>query len=107
MALARRVARVAGIDESTKMVDRATEHCREAAVGNCEFRVGVAEAIHYPDDTFDLATTSAVLYLVDDQEAAAEISRVVKPGGIIALHEPTPLMTPPRRRPRASPRSRG
>jgi ubiquinone/menaquinone biosynthesis C-methylase UbiE len=99
MALAHRVARVAGIDESAKMIERADEHCREAGVGNCEFRVGVAEAIPYPDDTFDLATTSAAFYLVFDQEeSAAELVRVVKPGGLIAMHEPTPLMTPKRMR---------
>jgi len=94
MALARRVRRVDGIDQSAPMVQRAKEHCAESGLGNCSFRVGGADAIPFSDSVFDLVTTSAVLYLVADQAiAATEMARVVRPGGVIALHEPTPDMS--------------
>lgn len=96
MALAARVAEVVGVDQSPKMVERAAEKCRVSGVGNCEFMVGDATALPFEEGSFDLITTSALLYLVDEgqAESAAEFARVVRPGGTIALHEPTSGMTP-------------
>jgi ubiquinone/menaquinone biosynthesis C-methylase UbiE len=92
MLLAERVAHVTGVDPSTKMIERAQEKCAEPDEGRCEFAVGDACELQFADDAFDLVTTSAVLYLVGDQErAAAEMARVSRRA--IALHEPTPDMT--------------
>lgn len=98
MALAERVASVDGVDPSPKMVERAREKCADSGLDNCAFQVAPAEQLPFADRTFDLVTTSAVLYLLDDLQvrAASQIARVVRPNGLVALHEPTPLMTPPR-----------
>ncbi|MBE0476776.1 MAG: class I SAM-dependent methyltransferase [Coriobacteriia bacterium] len=97
LTLASRVARVEGIDVSPRMVERAREKCAASTPANCAFRVARAEELPYAEVTFDLATTSSVLYLVSDQpRAAEEMARVTRSGGLVALHEPTPLMTPAR-----------
>ncbi len=98
MTLAQRVDRVSGIDQSPKMIGRAQQKCAESKIETCEFMIGDATAIPYPDGTFDLVTTMSVLYLLDDEQhmAAAEMVRALADGGIIALHEPTPEMNPSR-----------
>lgn len=49
-----------------------------------EVRPGSAEAIPFPDATFDLAAAQLVLHFVSDPPAAAsELRRVVRPGGTV------------------------
>jgi SAM-dependent methyltransferase len=50
-----------------------------------EFRIGDAQALPYPDRSFDVATMAlAISFIPDPIKAAAEMTRVVKPGGWVA-----------------------
>ena len=70
---------VAACDPSPAFVDAcATRH------PGVEVRPGSAEAIPFPDDSFDLAAAQLVLHFVTDPPAvASELRRVVRPGSTI------------------------
>lgn len=58
-----------------------------------EVRVGTVTALPYPDDTFDAVWCANTLMYVTDAEmaqAVAEMRRVVRPGGLIAVKESDP-----------------
>lgn len=81
--LVRRVSAtaVAAIDPSPPFV----EACRARNPG-VDVRVGVAEELPFPDDTFDAALASLVVGFMRDPEAGArEMARVTKPGGVVAV----------------------
>ena len=49
-------------------------------------QLGDMHAMAFPDDSFDVALVGWVISYSDDKEAAAaEIARVVKPGGLVAI----------------------
>src|SRR3954468_33777 len=76
--LARRVGEknVAAVDPSPLL-----EACA-ARVPGADVRNGTAEALPWPDDSFDAAVAQLVLHFLDDQVAGlTEMSRVVRPGG--------------------------
>ena len=51
---------------------------------------GDGTRLPFPDDTFDRIICSEVMeHIPDDRAAAAELARVLKPGGIIAVTVPT------------------
>lgn len=88
---ARREATVTGIDIVPGLVDVASR--RLAADGlEADVRVGNAEALDVPDDSFDVVLSCVgVQFTVDQRAAARELRRVCKPGGRIALACWTPL----------------
>jgi SAM-dependent methyltransferase len=51
-----------------------------------DWRAGVAEAIPFPDGVFDRVVSQFAVMFFDDREAAlAEMARVVRPGGTVAV----------------------
>lgn len=80
--------RVAGIDKSADFIAEAK--ARAAAAGLAiAFDVGDADALPYPDASFDCVRAERLLiYLADPAKAIAEMKRVARPGGRIALIEP-------------------
>jgi SAM-dependent methyltransferase len=79
--LARRVGEenVAAVDPSP-LVDA----CR-ARVPGADVRTGAAEALPWPDGTFDAALAQLVLHFLEDPRAGlAEMGRVVHSGGVVA-----------------------
>ena len=83
-----RRATMAGIDKSADFIADAER--RAAAAGlSIDFRVGDAEALPYPDRSFDCVRAERLLiYLETPEKAVAEMKRVARPGGRIALIEP-------------------
>jgi ubiquinone/menaquinone biosynthesis C-methylase UbiE len=72
-------AAVAGIDPSAGYIAHAREHLEDPRV---TFEVGNAEALPFPDGTFDVAVCGLVLNFVRDQERCiAEMKRVLQAGG--------------------------
>ncbi len=52
-----------------------------------EFRLGDAQALPFPDRSFDAAAMAlAISFIPDPAKAVAEMARVVRPGGIIATY---------------------
>ncbi|MBI3122039.1 MAG: methyltransferase domain-containing protein [candidate division NC10 bacterium] len=74
--------RVAGIDLSPEMLAVAEAGRAEAGFPQVEFREASAEALPFPDASFDAALSNGVLNLIPDKPAALrEIFRVLRPGG--------------------------
>ncbi len=74
--------RVVGIDLSPEMLAVAEAGRAEAGIPQIEFREAAAEALPFPDASFDVALSNGVLNLVPDKPAAVrEIFRVLRPGG--------------------------
>lgn len=91
-----RAALVAGVDESDVMVRQAVR--RNAArirEGRVELHQGVAEALPYPDATFDRAlAVNSLLIWPDIAAGLREIRRVVRPDGLLVIVQ-QPLATLP------------
>jgi demethylmenaquinone methyltransferase/2-methoxy-6-polyprenyl-1,4-benzoquinol methylase len=82
--LLRRGYRVTGVDQSAGML--ATAHERLGA--DVELREARAEELPFADASFDALTFTYLLRYVDDPAATlAELARVVRPGGTIAMLE--------------------
>lgn len=77
-----------GIDKSRHFIEEARR--RAAAAGLAvEYAVGSADALPYADDTFDHVRSERLLIYFDDVKSAlAEMRRVLRPGGLLALIEP-------------------
>ena len=82
-AAAARGARVAALDFSSAMVELARSQNPEI-----EFREGDAEALPFPDGSFDTVVTTLVLCSVENPETTLkQIRRVLAPGGSYLLME--------------------
>lgn len=80
--------RVSGIDKSEPFIEEARRRAG-AQPFPIEFRVGDAEALPYAARSFDVARAERLLiYLPEPEKALAEMRRVLKPDGRIALIEP-------------------
>lgn len=90
LAAARRFARVTSTDYVPALLEKGRQ--RAAAEGlPVEFRVADAEQLPFADGEFDVAlSTFGVMFTPDHARAAAELLRVVRPGGRIGLASWTP-----------------
>ncbi len=74
---------VHGVDASPEMIEVAQRQALKAGVG-VDFQEGLAEAIPFPDETFDLIVSQlAIHHLPSDlkQRSFEEMRRVLKSGG--------------------------
>jgi SAM-dependent methyltransferase len=82
---ARKGADVVGMDLAPVLIDTARQRAAEEGV-SIECEVCDAEAMHYPDASFDVVTsTCGVMFAPDHDAVAGELARVTKPGGRIVL----------------------
>lgn len=90
LAAARRFAEVTSSDYVRGLLDRGAE--RAGAEGlQVQFEVADAEDLPYADDSFDAVLSSfGVMFSPNHHRAAAELLRVTRPGGRIALANWTP-----------------
>src|SRR4030095_1470580 len=58
---------------------------KEGLEGAVDFREGSAEALPFPDDSFDVTMSMTVIEEVDAQQMLAEMVRVTRPGGRVAV----------------------
>lgn len=73
---------VAAIDPAASQIDYARQ---QLPAGSADFRVADAQAIPFPDHTFDVVASALVLNFVPDRaRALSEMRRVCRPGGYVA-----------------------
>jgi SAM-dependent methyltransferase len=90
IAAARRFCDVTGLDYVDSLMDRGRERAAAERLP-VEFVHGDAELLPFPDDSFDVAlSTFGVMFAPDQERAAAELARVVRPGGKIGMANFTP-----------------
>lgn len=79
---------VIGIDAAEAVISRATALLTDGTTPNCRFAVGDVYALDFPDNRFDIVHAHQVLqHLKDPVAALAEMYRVTRPGGIIAVRD--------------------
>ena len=90
LAAARRFCRVTSTDYVATLVEGARQ--RSAAEGLAvEFQIADAEALPFENNEFDaVISTFGVMFTPDQERAAAEMARVCRPGGTIAMANWTP-----------------
>jgi SAM-dependent methyltransferase len=76
-----RGARVSGLDASATLLDVVRGQLADA-----DLRVGDIEELPYDDATFDVVTAfNSIQYAFDPKTAVAELARVARPGGRVAI----------------------
>jgi SAM-dependent methyltransferase len=90
LAAARRFCDVTGIDFVPSWLDRARERASVERLP-VEFLEGDAEALTFPDETFDaVLSTFGCMFVPNQEKTAAELIRVCRTGGKIGLASWTP-----------------
>ncbi len=78
---------VVGIDISPVAITKATEEAERRGLG-AEFLEMNAEALTFEPASFDLVCGSGILHHLDIETAAAQLTKVIKPGGKAIFLEP-------------------
>ena len=88
---ARRVGatgRAIGLDMTDEMLELARANAAEAGAANVHFVKGYIEDIPLPDGSVDVVISNCVINLaVDKRAVVAEIARVLRPGGRVAVSD--------------------
>ena len=85
--LANKGVQTSAIDISPATIENAKIEAEERGV-HVDFQVMNAEALEYPDDSFDVVLGGAILHHLQLEAGLKEIRRVLKPGGRIVFREP-------------------
>lgn len=78
---------IIGIDIATGMVERARQKVAALGLSNIKFQVADAEALDFPENSFDrIFCSSAFIWMSDLLSALKLWHRLLKPGGIMGFH---------------------
>jgi ubiquinone/menaquinone biosynthesis C-methylase UbiE len=86
--------RLSGVELSPAMLEIARTRARELG-REIDLRVGDAQALEFPDESFDsVVCTLSLCTIPDDRAAVTEVRRVLRPGGRFLLleHVRSPLL---------------
>jgi SAM-dependent methyltransferase len=87
-AMAGRVGSVSGVDLTPAMIEEAGRRAGEEGIENVGFTLGDATALDFADDSFDGAITRLSLHHIPAPgRVVAEMARVVRPGGWVAISD--------------------
>jgi SAM-dependent methyltransferase len=90
LAAARRFCQVVGVDYVPSLLERARRRAQAEGL-EVSFQEGDAEALPFPDDSFDVVlSTCGAMFAPDQEQTAAEMLRVCRPGGRIGMVNWTP-----------------
>jgi ubiquinone/menaquinone biosynthesis C-methylase UbiE len=90
LAAARRFCDVTGVDYVPALLERARERAAAERL-SVDFREGDAEALPFEDAAFDVVlSTLGAMFAPNQERAAAELTRVCRPGGTIGMANWTP-----------------
>jgi ubiquinone/menaquinone biosynthesis C-methylase UbiE len=90
LAAARRGAKVTSTDYVASLLDRGAERARAERL-DVKFQAADVEALPFADASFDaVLSTFGVMFAPDHAKSAAEMARVCRPGGRIAMANWTP-----------------
>lgn len=78
--------RVHGVDISPDMVKRAARKAQKRGI-DANFTTGDATDLLFEDDRFDVVISECTLCFLDKERVIAEMIRVAKPGGRVAIHD--------------------
>ena len=83
-------ATVVGVERDPRWVANATERAGQLGLTDrCSYVQGVAEALPFEDESFDLVSCQTLLiHVADPTVVINEMRRVVRPGGQLLLSEP-------------------
>lgn len=97
-AVARLGAHMTGLDISPTFIRHAHEAEEHEPLG-MTYVVGDAQAIDFPEETFDFVTAfMSMMDMADPRKVLPEIRRVLKPGGFLQFSILHPCFVPPTRR---------
>ena len=81
-----RGARVTGLDLTPELLEVARRRAQGEGFDDIEWKAGDAEALPLPDASFDAVLSSCgLMFAPDHARVAAEVGRVTKPGGRVAI----------------------
>jgi len=82
-----------GVDQELDWVTRASERAEALGMAaRCEYRQGSAEGLEFEDGSFDLVTCQTlVMHVAEPKVVLEEMLRVLAPGGLLLLAEPSNL----------------
>lgn len=81
--------RVVGIDLEESQIETAQQIARERGAPNIEWKAASIYQLPFPDNSFDVVFSHALFEHLGEPEAALqEISRVLRPDGLVALSSP-------------------
>jgi ubiquinone/menaquinone biosynthesis C-methylase UbiE len=91
LAAARRFASVTSTDYVPALLERGRQRAEAEGLADIRFEVADAEALPYPDSSFDVVlSTFGVMFAPDHPRSAAEMLRVCRRGGRIGMANWTP-----------------
>ena len=77
-----------GVDRGVEQLEGARALARELGVNNVTFRQGDIFGLPFEDESFDIVFSQAVFcHIPDHEKALAEIKRVLRPGGLVAIRD--------------------
>ena len=88
LVMAPHVGEMVGIDLTDAPLVIAETRRRERGIANLRFETGDATALRFPDGSFEIAVCRFAFHHFDEPERVlAEMVRIVRPGGTVAVHD--------------------